>query len=516
MTPFVTTAGMKELESLIARSGVSWQEMMERAGRSAAEAILERWPAEGKSVLVLCGKGNNGGDGFVVARRLAEAGASVTAALVQGEPATPESKTAFGRLPAAVTVTRDPVRAERELEGAELIVDGIFGTGFRGKVPEALKPLFLAAKKAGRRGVPVAALDIPSGVEGDTGLYESCVPAALTVCMGARKPAHLVNWAGEYLGELVIGGIGAPPEAEAAFPGWLEALDFAGFRGCLPRRSHAGHKGQNGRLLLIAGSRQFPGAAVLAASAAARSGVGYVRLASTSRVCRIVAGHCPEVIDTVCPKNGRGGIAGGEKEVSLLLEAAQGADAIAAGCGMEPGPDTLAIVRALLQQGKPLLLDAGAITALAEDPAPLSLLESAACRVVLTPHPGEYARLTGADPRAIGNNPFSPEHTISGKPKITLLLKGCVTGISQGERRVWHFGGCDGLAKGGSGDVLTGIIGGLLAQGAEPFDAARAGAWLHGRAAQLCAQRHSRRGMVPSQLADWLGAAFLEAEQEEA
>ena len=512
MTPFVTTAGMKELERQVARAGVSYQEMMEQAGQSAARLIRDRWPLEGKRVLVLCGKGNNGGDGFVAARLLAKAGALVTTALVQGDPATPESRTAFARLPPGAAVTRDLDLTVRELAGADLVVDAIFGTGFRGQVPEELEPLFWAARKAGKGGVPIAALDIPSGVEGDTGLYHRCIPATLTVCMGARKPAHLVNWAGEYLGELAVGSIGAHPKVEDAFPGWLAALDLEDFRQSLPGRSHTGHKGTNGRLLLIAGSRQYPGAAVMAASAAVRSGVGYVRLASTSRVCKLVAAHCPEVIDTICRKNSRGGILGDQETVSALLGAAQGADAIAMGCGLEADQDTLAIVRAFLRQEKPLLLDAGALTALALDPNPLALLAEARCPLLLPPPPGEYARLTGTAPE---HNPFDKEHTITGKTKITLLRKGWVTGIFQGEKQLWHFGGCDGLAKGGSGDVLTGILGGFLAQGAEPFQAAQAGTWLHGRAAWLCAQQWSCRGMVPSQLADYLGAAFLEAEQEE-
>ena len=294
MIPFVTTAGMKELERQLHCAGVSYQEMMERAGQSAARHILEHWPMGGKRALVLCGKGNNGGDGFVAARCLAEAGALVLVALVQGEPATPESRTAFTRLPPAVEVTRAPALAVRELAEAGLVVDAIFGTGFRGRIPEGLVPLFQAARETGKRGVPIAALDIPSGVAGDTGEYEDCIPAALTVCMGARKPAHLANWAGEYLGELVLGEIGEAPQGEDTVSGWLEAMDRGDLRQCLPRRSYTGHKGTNGRLLLVAGSRQYPGAAVLAASAAVRSGVGYVRLASTSRVCKIVAGHCPE------------------------------------------------------------------------------------------------------------------------------------------------------------------------------------------------------------------------------
>ena len=511
MTRFVTVAGMKAYEAYLAAGGISYRQMMEEAGRSAAQRIMERWPPKGRRVVVLCGKGNNGGDGFVVARRLAEEGAVVTVALVCGPPATPESKAAFGEMPPGVRVVEDASTALFPPE-AELVVDGIFGTGFTGRPPEEVDRLFRLVRQS---GIPVAALDIPSGVESDTGRWQSCIPAALTVALGGYKPAHLVNWAAEYAGEIVMGGIGASREEEDRFPGWLEAIDSRWFWEHRPRRSHTGHKGDNGRLLLVAGSRQYPGAAMLAATAAVRSGVGYARLASTSRVCKIVAGHCPEVIYTICPKNQKGGIDGGEQTVSALLGAAQGVNAIALGCGMEPGPDTLDIVRAFLRQEKPLLLDAGAITALGEEPDPIRLLREAACPVVLTPHPGEYARLTGTEPGEVGNNPFAPEHTMGEGTKITLLRKGYVTGIFQGERRVWHFGGCDGLAKGGSGDVLTGIIGGLLAQGAAPWDAARAGVWLHGRAARLCARDHSRRGMVPSQLADYLGAAFLEAEQEE-
>lgn len=511
---FLTTGEMRELEQEVARSGVSWQEMMEQAGRSAAAAIAKRWNPGERRILVLCGKGNNGGDGFVAARCLAESGGKVTVGLLRGEPATPESRTAYSQMPSSVRVTEDLSRIAGETEWTGLIVDGVFGTGFSGSLPEQLKPVFAAARRAKKRGVPVAALDLPSGVNGDTGEYEDCIPADLTVAMGGAKPAHLVNWAEEYLGELVIGSIGAKSETLTGFPLWRESLELSHFLEYLPRRSHTGHKGNNGRLLLIAGCRQYPGAAALAVGAAARSGVGYVRLASVPGAAKIAAAHCPEAIYTICKKNDRGGIAGGEEAVSVLLGAAQGVDAVAVGCGMEPGPDMLALVRAFLRQEKPLLLDAGALTALAEDPDPIALLKNAACPVLITPHPGEYSRLTGEDPRTIGNEPLKMGHTIAEETGITVLLKGHITGITGPEGTLWHFGGCDGLAKGGSGDVLTGVIGGLMAQGASPFRAAAAGAWLHGRAAQLCAGDWSSRAMVPSQLLEYFGKAFLEAERE--
>ena len=509
MTRFVTVAGMKAYEAYLAAGGISYRQMMEEAGRSAAQRIMERWPPKGRRVVVLCGKGNNGGDGFVVARRLAEEGAVVTVALVCGPPATPESKAAFGEMPPGVRVVEDASTALFPPE-AELVVDGIFGTGFTGRPPEEVDRLFRLVRQS---GIPVAALDIPSGVESDTGRWQSCIPAALTVALGGYKPAHLVNWAAEYAGEIVMGGIGASREEEDRFPGWLEAIDSRWFWEHRPRRSHTGHKGDNGRLLLVAGSRQYPGAAMLAATAAARSGVGYVRLASTSRVCKLVAARCPEVIYTICEKDKRGGIAG--ESLAAILEAARGADAVAMGCGMEPGPDTLAIVKGLLAQQKPLLLDAGALTALARHPDPLSLLKNAACPVTVTPHPGEYARLAGMDAGAVGNNPFSGEYTMARDAGVTVLLKGPVTSVTGPAGGRWyHFGGCDGLAKGGSGDVLTGVIGGLLARVAAPETAALCGGWLHGEAARLCARDWSRDGMLPSQLPEYIAKAFLEAERE--
>ena len=304
---FVTTAGMKELERQIAQAGVSYPEMMERAGQSAAKAILERWPVAGKRVLVLCGKGNNGGDGFVVARHLAEAGGAVTAALLCGRPATPESCAAYGQMPPSVAVTEDLSALPSRIWEAALLVDGVFGTGFSGSIPGELEPVFAAARQAQKTGTPVAALDLPSGVNGDTGEYESCIPADLVIAMGAAKPAHLVNWAGEYMKELTLGEIGAHPRVEDAFSGWQEALELCHVRRFLPRRSHTGHKGQNGRLLLIAGCRQYLGAAALATAAAVRSGAGYVRLASIPGAVKIVAARCPEAIYTLCKKNSQGG-----------------------------------------------------------------------------------------------------------------------------------------------------------------------------------------------------------------
>jgi hydroxyethylthiazole kinase-like uncharacterized protein yjeF len=505
MTRFVTAAGMKQLEALCARMGVDSRQMMENAGQSAAAVLAARWPMEGRPVLILCGKGNNGGDGFVVARALAEEGARVTAALVLGHPAAQEAAWAFSLLPREVEVAEGIPAAVSLCQGAELVVDGIFGTGFRGGVPAELKPLFWAV---GESGAPVAALDIPSGVEVDSGRWEDCIPAEVTVAFGALKPAHLVNWSREYSGETVLGSIGAPKAAEEAFDGWLKAADLSWVWENRPRRSHTGHKGSNGRLLLVAGSRCYPGAALLAAGAAVRSGVGYVRLASVGEVRAAAAVRVPEAIHLPCRETVEGTISG--ETLPEILEAARGSDAIAAGCGMTPGPGTLAIVEGLLKQEKPLVLDADALNVLA---GRTDLLKEAVCPVLITPHPGEYARLAGLDAGTVGNNPFSEEYTMAKDFGITVLLKGFVTSVTgPGGHRAFHFGGCDGLAKGGSGDVLTGLVGGLLARGFAPERAALWGAWAHGRAAQLAAADHSPDAMVPSMLPEYFGRAFLEAE----
>ena len=473
----------------------------------------------------------------------------MTAAFLCGHPATPESCAAYGQMPPSVAVTEDLSALPSRIGEAALLVDGVFGTGFSGSIPGELEPVFAAARQAQKTGTPVAALDLPSGVNGDTGEYESCIPADLTVAMGAVKPAHLVNWAWEYAGEVVLGEIGLTPAVAGAFDGWEEAIDSRWAAEHRPRRSHTGHKGSNGRLLVVAGFQKYPGAAVLATLAASRSGAGYVQLASTARVGKIAACHCAEAIHLPLDKEAQGGISGGEDNLAAIQKAAQSADAIAIGCGMEPGEDTRAILQALLRQPKPLVVDAGAITALAGTGEALALLQSAACPVVLTPHPGEYARLTGEAPEKknlysqpsdavrpdhfpsgciknplpclhhpavnTGYNPFDREYTIAKEAGVTLLLKGWATVVTGPDgRRRWSFAGCDGLAKGGSGDVLTGIIGGLLARGMAPEEAALWGAWLHGEAARLCAGEHSRDAMLPSQLPGYFGRVFLEAEAE--
>jgi len=496
---FVTVAGMKKFEQLTNQSGVSFYCMMENAGRGAAEVIGREYGAAGKRILVLCGKGNNGGDGFVCAVRLGKMGAEVKAALVKGAPVTDEARKAFAALK---ETDIELCTTEVSLEGFDIIVDAIFGTGFSGEPDGAMKELF---ERINSSGAAVVSLDIPSGVAADTGRYVCCIRSDLTVTFEYPKAAHLVHWAKNYMGKFVTVPIGAPKEARESFEGELEGIDEEKVGLLLPARKPWSHKGDNGRLLIVAGSRNFPGAAVMAASGALRSGVGYVSLASTEYVCRNAAAHFPETIYTICRQNESGGISADSLED--ILKVAQKSDAVAVGSGMTACADTRRIVRGLLREcTKPLILDADAINVLEGDPSPLM---HAKAPVLITPHPGEFSRLTGMHISDIENEFFSVGKDISERYKCSVLLKGAVTSVSFGGKSAFCFMGSSGLAKGGSGDVLTGITGALVSRGMPVFEGAMCAAYLHGLAARETAGLWGEDSMLPSQLPESLGKAFL-------
>lgn len=499
---FITTGNMKELERLTAESGVGYYGMMERAGQGAAKRIASRWAADGKRVTVLCGRGNNAGDGLVCARELAACGAVVTVCFTQGEMKTEDARRALANLNARSDITYLSGISEAAVQNCDILVDAVFGTGFHGEPAPEMADLFALANACGAKK---AALDIPSGVEADTGRFSSCIRADLCIAFAGPKPAHLVNWATQYAAETVYQEIGAPPEVLRAFPGFCEAVDDRMAASLLPLRRPTDHKGSHGRLLLVAGSRRFPGAACLAASASLRTGVGYTQLASTEFVCGTVAQRNYETIYAPCEATPEGGVSA--KAVPAILEAARKSDAVAAGCGLTDCPDTREIILALLRECEcPLILDADGLNVLRGDLEPL---RQAKAPVLLTPHPGEFSRLTGMNMVDIENSRYDLGETEIGRlNSIALLLKGPVTAIHSAAGDRFSFRGTEGLAKGGSGDVLTGVIGGLAAAGLPLADAAALGAYLHGSAAEKAAAMFTPRAMLPSSIPAYIPGVY--------
>ena len=499
----ISTASMKQAERNANSHGLSYLDMMGNAGAAAVSQIFSRRKVSGEAVLVLAGKGNNGGDALVAARLLSELGAEVSVFLPLGEPVTSDAAAMHGMLPEQVRLL-EPEEALEQVGRAAVIVDGVFGTGFHGTLSQAQQTLFAEVNAS---GAYVVSLDIPSGVTADTGeVSENSIRADLTVMFDTCKNAALFRPGCEYCGECVAAPIGISVDWKSGLTCEVVRTgeEFL-TRWIAPRPSHA-HKGQSGRLLAVVGSEEYIGAALLSTGAALRTGCGYVTLASVPEVCRQAVAAQHETV--LCPlaADARGRIA--RENLPLILEKAARADAVLLGCGLGQSEELKSLVRELiLQTEKPILVDADGINLLAAD---INILSGASGRVVLTPHLGEMSRLSGLTVGQIAGDPVGAAQLFSQHYQVTLLLKGHNTILAAPDGRVMlNPTGGSGLAKAGSGDVLSGIIASLLAQGIPPFESAVCGAYLHGWAADLCCRERSVRGMMPSDLGEYLCRIFL-------
>ncbi len=492
MAVIATAAVMRTAEALADSAGVSYAELMERAGMLVAQAAAQSL-SPGDRVLILCGKGNNGGDGLVMARVLHEAGFVPAVLFTMGTRLSPLAQHNLERLDGSGVEVYDLPLSDAELSrllsDASLVVDAVFGTGFSGALPGHLPPLFARITQSGR---PVMALDAPSGVNLDTGAAdEHTLRAAQTLSFACLKPGHLLKSSSALCGRRTVLDIGIT-EDQLRCAGAFDRLDAAAAsRGVLPRPAD-GHKGSFGRLLAVCGSGLMSGAALLSCESALRSGVGMLRLLSSQPVLAAAAVRLPECLLGL-PEN--------------LGSALDWADAALCGCGLSVCAETRLRLRRLLDGfSGPLVIDADGLTLLAEDRA---LLRRTAGRAVLTPHMGEMARLCSLSVDEIRQKRFDITARFAQEHHVTLVLKDSCTTVAAPDGRLWLFdGGNSGLAKGGSGDVLAGAIASFAAQGADLTDAALAGVWLHGAAADLACDELGERGMLPSDVVRYLPRAI--------
>jgi len=503
----LTVQEMRELEQAAAESGLDYLRLMENAGSAAARVIRGRYQLADAPVVVLCGSGNNGGDGFVIARKLLEEGARVSIALMAGKPVTPQAAEMFARIAAvvpAVSYAEDPGTVSDMVHTADLIVDAVFGIGFHGGLPDNLRPLF---RQINRAAVPVAAADIPSGMNANTGAADpDALKAEITVTFTAAKPGFFADGAENLLGQLIKVSIGIPPELVAKFTGSRDAVDFERVKKCFAPRDPDSHKGTYGHLLCVGGSYGMAGAIGLCAKAALRCGTGLVTVALPEKSYPIVAAGLPEAV--YLPLS-----AAGDNE-NLLIKM-KSATAIAAGCGMGVSAASRETVLELLRQtGCPLVLDADGLNILADiDHTDLHIYESKTGRV-LTPHPGEMARLLRCRTEDVQADRTGAVRKAAELYNCTVVLKGHQTLIASPHQPVLQNPtGNPGMATGGSGDVLAGMIGAFLAQGMEPRDAAICGVWLHGAAGDIAAARLSQHYMLPSDLIGALPELFMKLEK---
>ncbi len=475
----ITATEMRVLDRNAQYFGISILELMEHAGKAVADVAIRDFPIRGKNVLVVCGTGNNGGDGFVAARDLsAEARVTVHMARPPDQLASKESQTNYNRL-REVRVAVGLDRSEQAMAQADLIIDALLGIGAEGTLRE---PYAALIREMNASGKPVLSVDVPSGLGAD-----SAVRPTATVALHDVKEGMTA----ENSGKIHVADIGIPPQvARTIGPG--EFLLY-------PKPKPESHKGQNGSLLIVAGG-PFTGAPALVAMGALGIGADLVRIATPASAAQVVAGYSPNFI--VHPLVGHRLL---REDVEIILELAGKADALAIGPGLGDSPGALETVRSIVKGvNLPTVIDADAIKAVGADATVLARKHA-----VVTPHSREFAALTGktlpdeAEPRT------AAIRDAAKALGVTLLLKGHVDIVSDGTRTKFNRTGNAGMTVGGTGDVLCGVVGGLLAKGVAPYDAARMAAFANGYAGDLVFKVKSY-GLTAVDVADHLGRVLAE------
>ncbi len=503
----VSSAQMRELDRLtIEKYGTPGHILMERAGAGATQAFVEFFRnAPPKRVLVVAGKGNNGGDGFVIARLLKKQGLACEVVLaakkddIHGDAG--RNLRAFLRLRGRVTevTSHDQLHVvQKRLTQCDAIIDALLGTGLN--APVKGRGLYAALiELMNVRGVPIAAVDIPSGLNADSGRFWGAkVQASLTMTFGYPKFGQVFYPGTTAVGQLALIDIGIAPQALKEVAPQTHLLFGAEIGRWLRFRQPEAHKGDFGHLLVLAGARGKSGAALLSASSALRMGTGLVTLAGPKGLIQIFSSVLIEGMTAPLPEAADGSLKLNEK---VLRQVLQDKNAVAFGPGIGVSGETKRITSWLLKNSKvPVLIDADGLNCVASN---VSMLKTANVPVVLTPHPGEMARLAKVQTKDIQAQRLDIARTFAHQYDCCLVLKGARTIVAAPDGRAWlNPNGNPGMASGGMGDVLSGIIGGLLAQGYAPETACCLGVFLHGAAADRFAAEQGEAGMLARDVID--------------
>ncbi|HSM50391.1 MAG TPA: NAD(P)H-hydrate dehydratase [Thermoanaerobaculia bacterium] len=512
----LTAAAMREVDRrAIEELGVPGPVLMENAALGVVEALAARFP-QVERVSLVCGPGNNGGDGLAVARHLLSRGYEVRVALADGGRALSGDAAlqlrileAIGLSPVRFGPDGDPAPLLAWLAGGELLVDALFGTGLTRPLAGWAARLVEALD---RLPLPRLAVDLPSGLDGDRPeIPGPALRADLTVTFAAPKVAQVLPPASGLVGDLVVADLGIPGWLVEEAPGGIHLICSGELAAALPPRAPESHKGSFGHLLLVAGSPGKAGAAILAARAAVAGGAGLVTVATPAPLAPTVELGSLESMTLALPASASGALALGG--LGLLLAAAEARDAVALGPGLGEDPEAREVARRFaLACSRPLVLDADGINAWAGQP---ELLRERRAPTVLTPHPGELARLLGREVSEVRSDRLGAVARAVEATGAFVVLKGhrSLVGTPDGEIHVNPTGG-PAMASGGSGDVLTGLLGAFLAGGVEPGTAAALAVHLHGLAGDLAAAELGGPAVPAAELARFLPRAFAELERD--
>ncbi len=488
-------------------------ELMEVAGSRVVEAITEQYgDITGQVITIVCGKGNNGGDGLVAARYLHEKGAKIEifltglAGSVEGDAKTNLKRAE--KIGLYVKEIDDPNDFAID-NSSNIIIDAIFGTGFSGDIKAPYDEII---SKINDHPASVVAIDAPSGLDGATGaVAEPCVRADMTVTFGLPKFGQAVYPGKEYCGLLLVADIGFPDEAieQEDIDRYLLMEDEA--TAMLPRRAPDSHKGDFGKLFVLAGSEGFTGAGAMTAEAGLRSGTGLVILGCPSGLNDIFEQKLTEVMTRPLPQvRKRRCLA--LRGLGEVREMVKWADAVAVGPGIGTYHETRDLIfRLIAKLDKPAVFDADALNILAKN---MDYLKGHSAPLVISPHPGEMSRLTGKTIEQIEKNRIDIALEFAEEFNLVCILKGAPSVIAAPSGHAWiNPTGNEGMATAGSGDVLTGLIGGFLAQGLMDIDAAVLGCYVHGKAGDLASESLGSRGMIAGDILQMVPLALRELEE---
>ena len=510
----VTAGEMKNLESKsFELYGIDGALMMEHAAISLYLAIEEEiGNLSGKKILVIAGKGNNGGDAFSAARTFIEAGANVKVYLALGEPT--------GELPRKnlsilIKLGMECKNYSKEnskefvddLKWSDLVLDGILGTGTNGTISDELGNLIDLVNENSKFTVSI---DLPTGLNADGEASSNrCIMADMTVTFGFIKRGMLFYPGRTACGKIKIGKIGIPQKLidSQFFEGELTTFDDA--KMLLPTRPKLSNKGTFGKVLIISGSSQYTGTPVMVSLGALRVGAGLVFATVPAPFNTVITSSLPEAISIPLDEE-KGFIS--TKSIETIDEFAEKASVIAIGPGLGDHDESVEVIKHVLSKfnDKPMIIDADGLTLISKDIEGIKFND----RMIITPHPGEFSRLTSINAGMILSNPVKYAREFARSKNVNVLLKGPTTVIAMpDERYTLNITGNTGLAKGGTGDVLTGMIAGFAAQGMDVFHAAQLSAYIHGRTSELYSKDKSEASMLPRDLVELIPQILYELSQ---
>ena len=499
----VTNEQMKAAEAAADKNGISYMKLMRNAGEACFTRISKilGGVAE-KAFVVLAGRGNNGGDGIVIANLLAEERASVILVFVQDLPKSETARQCYSTyektVKSCIYIHRTDA-VKRAISSCDAIIDCVFGTGFHGELEESLADLFGYVEE-NCSGIKIS-VDVPSGIDSNTGdIAKGAFRPDFTIVLGAMKRGLYSHPAYESCGGVMLADIGIPA---VCYESCEAVLSDEVLREFIPERRRVSHKGTYGRMLNISGSAFYTGAALLSTNGALRMGVGLCTLATPTRVINAIATAVPETTYIPLEQDFDGFI--NEKSVDMvLMELEQHKyDAVLAGCGLGNRKTTADLTEIVIRNADcPVIIDADGLNSLAGN---INVLKESKKGVIVTPHPAEFSRMTGKTVEAIQHDRIGAAKTFSKEYGCVTVLKGVNTVIAAPDGQTFiNTTGNAGLAKGGSGDVLAGMIASLAAQGVELLYAAALGAYLHGFAADYLAKTKGLAGILPRDIPEIL------------